>query len=316
MAISFVHPRPQIVDANGAPYSGAKLYFYDPGTTTERNVYQDEDLTSLHTQPVVANSSGRHAAIYMQTGAYKVRCETSTGVLIYEQDEVDPGVATGPGALPTSAGGTGADNPTSALVNLGAAAEADLSTLQSAVTTFEAKVSPSYVDGTRLGNLAGKDELALADLGTQFDEIIVQNDVWSSRTAVTNTTNTPAFDNTPPLIGEGAEVCSFTFTPLFSDSIIKIFGTVTVGGGGGSVMVFICNGTSTNVAAFQGYSINTFPSSCSINYEVASWGTTARTMSVRFGSNATCYLNAGTSGDQGGSYQTTIYIQEVKRGPF
>ena len=316
MAISFVHPRPQIVDANGAPYSGAKLYFYDTGTTTERNVYQDEDLTSLHTQPVVANSAGRHAAIYMQTGAYKVRCETSTGVLIYEQDEVDPGVATGPGALPISAGGTGATNATSALTNLGAAAEADLSTLQSAVTTFEAKVSPSYVSGTRLGYLAGKDAVQVEDLGTQFDEVTVQHDKWSSRTAVTNTTNTPAFDNTPPLIGEGQEACSFTFTPVFADSLIKVFGTLTLGGGSGSTIAFICDGTSTNVAAFGGYCVNTYPSSIPIYYEVASWGTSAKTISVRYGSNTTMYLNAGTSGDQGGSYQSIIYIQEVKRGPF
>lgn len=140
--------------------------------------------------------------------------------------------------------------------------------------------------------------------------------MWSSRTAVTNTTNTPAFDNTAPQSSEGQEACSFAFTPVFADSIIKIFGTITLGGGGGSTIAFICNGTATNVAAFGGYCVNTYPSSIPIYYEVASWGLTSKTMSVRYGSNTTMYLNAGTSGDQGGSYQSTIYIQEVKRGPF
>lgn len=161
MAIAFVHPREGI-----SPSAGAKLYFYEPGTTTERNVYQDADLTSLHTQPVVADSAGVWATIYLQSGVYKVTCRTSANVLIYEQDDVDPGVATAAGALPVASGGTGATNATSARSNLGAAASADLATLQSAVTTFEAKVSPSYVGGTRLGYLAGKDDLAVTDLGT------------------------------------------------------------------------------------------------------------------------------------------------------
>lgn len=317
MAISFVHPRPQIVDANGNPYPGARLYFYDTGTTTERNVYQDENLTSLHTQPVVADSAGRHAAIYMQTGAYKVRCESSTGALIYEQDEVDPGVATGPGALPISAGGTGATNETSALANLGAASEADLSTLQISVATFEAKVSPSYVGGTRLGDLAGKDTVEITDLGTGFGSQIVQEVVWSSRAQVAGAAATPAFDNTRPQIGEGTEVWAQSFTPLYADSYIRVTTALQLGGGGGSVMCMLFSGSADCDALCQSYSINTFPSSAGFIHEYASWGLTAKTLSVRIGSNATPhYLNAGTSGNQGVSYTSSIIVQEIKRSPF
>lgn len=49
----------QFVDANGVPYSGGKVYFYVPGTTTPKTTYQDEGLTTPNTNPVVLDSAGR-----------------------------------------------------------------------------------------------------------------------------------------------------------------------------------------------------------------------------------------------------------------
>jgi len=321
MAITFNLPRSQIADGNGDPYPGAKLYFYEPGTTTQRNVYQDADLTSLHMQPVVANSAGRWPAIFLPTGTYKARVETATGVLIFEEDDLDPGVATGPGALPVASGGTGATNAAAARSNLSAASATDVSTLQSTVTTFEAKVSPSYVGGTRLGTLAGKDDLAITDLGTSFGSVVCQETFWSSAAVVTGTAATPAFDNSIPQIGEGTEVWSDNFTPKNADSVIRVTAVLQLGGGvsgsNGNVMCMLFDGSSNAKALGQNYSNNTYPTTAGFCVELPSWGLTAKTLSVRIGSAAQpYYLNGVASFSQGGSYTSSILVQEIKRGPF
>ena len=64
---------PQYVNASGVPYAGAKATFYLTGTTTPSVGYQDSGLTTPHTNPVVADSKGLFAAIYLdQAITYKV----------------------------------------------------------------------------------------------------------------------------------------------------------------------------------------------------------------------------------------------------
>ena len=65
--------------------SGALLYVYQNETTTKVNIYTDEALTVLSSNPVVANSSGQFPAIYADAGTesvpvlYSVSVTTSTG---------------------------------------------------------------------------------------------------------------------------------------------------------------------------------------------------------------------------------------------
>lgn len=44
---------------------GAKLYFYASGTSTPQNTYQDIDLTTAHSHPVVADAEGYFDTIYL-----------------------------------------------------------------------------------------------------------------------------------------------------------------------------------------------------------------------------------------------------------
>lgn len=81
-------PRFQTVDANGAPYSGAKLAFYQSGTTTPITVYQDAAKATPHTNPVVADTSGTFAEIFVDTDPYKVVLTTSSGTLIETIDAI------------------------------------------------------------------------------------------------------------------------------------------------------------------------------------------------------------------------------------
>lgn len=52
-------------DPNGDPASGAKAYFYESGTSTPATVYADEALTTPHPTPLVADSSGVFAPVYI-----------------------------------------------------------------------------------------------------------------------------------------------------------------------------------------------------------------------------------------------------------
>lgn len=64
-------------------YPGAKAYFYVTGSTTPKTVYTDADLTTPHSNPVVADANGQFAPIWMATDqAYRVHLKTAAGVTI------------------------------------------------------------------------------------------------------------------------------------------------------------------------------------------------------------------------------------------
>jgi hypothetical protein len=88
MAQLFFTPIFQAVDANGAPYSGALLYFYQTNTTTLLTVYQDDDFNTQHTNPVVADDKGQFAAIYLAETEYKIVLKTAAGATLRTVDPV------------------------------------------------------------------------------------------------------------------------------------------------------------------------------------------------------------------------------------
>ena len=83
-------PHYQVLDASGDPLSGAKLYFYQVGTTTEITIYQDADLTTPHTNPVIADSAGRFAPIYVGDSAFKTQLDTAADVGVQTVQYVIP----------------------------------------------------------------------------------------------------------------------------------------------------------------------------------------------------------------------------------
>jgi hypothetical protein len=71
------------LDANGSPVSGARLYIYNTGTTTQQTVYSDSALTTPLVQPIVADSNGAFVPVY-HAGTTQVRVtvtDTSGNVL-------------------------------------------------------------------------------------------------------------------------------------------------------------------------------------------------------------------------------------------
>jgi len=90
MAASFFSPQFTVLDGNGDPIPGAKLYFYAAGTTTPQSTFSDSGLTTPNTNPVVANARGEFGAIFLQSFDYKVVCTDADDLTLWERDNYTP----------------------------------------------------------------------------------------------------------------------------------------------------------------------------------------------------------------------------------
>ncbi len=79
----FQLPKVIPLDTGGDLLAGAQLTFYERGTTNLQNVYSDPELTSPHTNPVVADGNGVFAPIYLDPSLnYKVELADSDDVAL------------------------------------------------------------------------------------------------------------------------------------------------------------------------------------------------------------------------------------------
>ena len=78
----------QALDANGAPLSGGKLYFYATGTSTPKTTYSDAALTTPNANPVVLDAAGVPGDIFY-TGSAKVVLKDANDVQLRVLDPVD-----------------------------------------------------------------------------------------------------------------------------------------------------------------------------------------------------------------------------------
>lgn len=77
----------RITDANGKAVSGGKVYVFTAGTTTPATTYSCYAMVACsNAHPVVADSGGKIAAIYLAAGSYKIRYTNSAGTTLYEVD--------------------------------------------------------------------------------------------------------------------------------------------------------------------------------------------------------------------------------------
>lgn len=88
MARLFQLPR-QVPIVSGAVSAGCKAHFYLTGTTTNADTYTDAALTTTSANPVIADSSGVFAAIYLDPDVdYKLTLKDTNDALIYSVDPV------------------------------------------------------------------------------------------------------------------------------------------------------------------------------------------------------------------------------------
>lgn len=83
----------------GAVLNGGKLQFYVTGTTTPADVYTSDTLGTAHANPVVADSAGLFAPIYLDSDVtYRVKLLTSADVELEDIDPVNTPLAAAIGA--------------------------------------------------------------------------------------------------------------------------------------------------------------------------------------------------------------------------
>lgn len=89
----FSYPRFQAFDGNGDPLEGGTAEFFDAGTTNQRSVYSDPELTTTAPNPVTLNARGEPESgggtpidIYFDPVAYKIVLKDSDGVTVWTID--------------------------------------------------------------------------------------------------------------------------------------------------------------------------------------------------------------------------------------
>jgi len=80
----------QFLDANGDPYSGAKLFTYLEGTSTKQTVTKDEAGSSNHTNPIILNSKGEPADSGGSAQAIWQPDGTAIKLVLAPSDDTDP----------------------------------------------------------------------------------------------------------------------------------------------------------------------------------------------------------------------------------
>jgi hypothetical protein len=93
----FPTPDQQFSDANGKPYSGGKLYFYEPATTTPKDVYSDSTGVTVLSNPVILDSAGR-ASVWLD-GYYRVVLTDSLDNQVWSVDNVSSAAFTSSSSL-------------------------------------------------------------------------------------------------------------------------------------------------------------------------------------------------------------------------
>jgi polygalacturonase len=107
---NFPKLRERVVDpSTGVPLNGAKLYTYEPGTTTNKATYTTSALSVAHSNPIVADANGLLPEIHLTPDEqYRFILKTSADVTLWDVDDVYP--STTDGVLTTRLYET-ADNP-------------------------------------------------------------------------------------------------------------------------------------------------------------------------------------------------------------
>lgn len=314
MSRRFVHPLMGIT-----PQNGDKLYFYEPSTTTEKDVYSNAGLSTPIAQPIVANSSGVFVDIFMDSELYRVKMLRAAGTQVYDEDFFDPGIPAGTesdgSVLPIAQGGTSASTAAGARSALGAASASTLTTLSATVSTLDTLVDTGLFDATRFGVLAALDSVSPEQLVASSFRVMVKRDRDDTPAATAITATTPAADDTIPQVGEGTELFSIAYTPIRDDTLIRVRCVVYAQGATDitAVIALFKNGAGDAVAAktsrfqLQGTSVDMI-------FEETPGATTPITYSVRIGvAGSTLRIN-GVGGDDLGTTpcasQTYLEIEE------
>jgi hypothetical protein len=81
-------PYQTVLDSDGVAVSGAKIYTYEAGTTTNATTYTTSALSVANANPIVADSAGRYVAYLAAGQNLRFIIKTSADVTIDDQDNI------------------------------------------------------------------------------------------------------------------------------------------------------------------------------------------------------------------------------------
>jgi hypothetical protein len=82
----YFNQRVQILDTNGDPVPGAKLEFFEAGTSNQLDTYSDFDLTTPNTNPVICDSGGYCTVFLKVNRLYDYTTVDANDVTIYDKE--------------------------------------------------------------------------------------------------------------------------------------------------------------------------------------------------------------------------------------
>ncbi len=85
----FVMPLQSAFGQRVVPFDGAKLFFFDTGTSTPKDTFSDAALATPNANPVVADADGRFPDIFLGGGIYKAQLKDKNNVQKWEEDPVE-----------------------------------------------------------------------------------------------------------------------------------------------------------------------------------------------------------------------------------
>jgi hypothetical protein len=90
MASGTLAPSPYltVLDGNGSPVPGARIYTYAAGTTTPIATYTDAALSVANHNPIIADAAGRYTAYLIPGTGYLFDIQSSTGSSIDTVDNI------------------------------------------------------------------------------------------------------------------------------------------------------------------------------------------------------------------------------------
>ena len=316
MTAQLQSPWIQIIDSNGNPVPGAKIYVKEPGTTTELDVYSDDDASTVVSQPLTADASGRIVRRFV-TQKYRMQVYSASDALIGDFDDQDPGLPNGFGGVdlvPIESGGTNARTAAQARSNLGAASNDAVSTAQDDITDLQTAIAPGLNESDTLGRIAALDEISRDELAAGYGNIIVQQVAATPYTTSTSLSTAIPLDDTTPGASEGTEILTANITPGNSSNKVKItvdgFGTPI--GSNSAMQVALFRG-STCIYAFSRGS-NTVSTGIGFTYLDSPATTSQQTYSVRVGSHTgVVYMNGSNGGRYfNGKAACTMLLEEIE----
>jgi len=92
------------VDNENIPLANGTIEFLSPGTTTPKDVYAEQGLTTNLGNVITLNTAGRPATAVWVSGAVRIRWYDQDGNLIDEEDPVNDPTASGGLSIPTVVG--------------------------------------------------------------------------------------------------------------------------------------------------------------------------------------------------------------------